>query len=215
MFLFLVSLAFSYNLQGAFTAAWNVEVIEPEIDGKIKSTEFYNFNLTQTEEEGVLNAEIFEGNFSGGNESDLEEKKLVDSFELIFENQHSGQVIFHGKEASTFRLEESFPHFLAGYGTFNGYSYAVNIVNLATIHVTLYSFDNKIFKEFLLTQYQRPVQENWYDKFKPILVGIAGFAIMTVVLRYGGVILDFFGLSGKDRIKTVYEALQQEKNKKE
>ena len=110
-----------------------------------------------------------------------------------------------------FKFVESFPYFLAAYGTYNqSFTYAANIINLATIHISLFSFEKKLFREIVLTRYQ-PTHESipWYIKYNSIVVGGGVFVLTLVFLHFSDHIKKFLGFK-KD---TNEEKNENEKSK--
>ena len=82
---------------------------------------------------------------------------------------------------------DTFNGYVGAFGIFNeSMNYAVNIINIATIHISLYSFDKKIFKEILLTRIQYEKEKHWYDIIVQNSFIIVVFIISYFVFRLSG-----------------------------
>lgn len=198
----------AFDLREPLKTAWNAEVVYPTLSGDISSTFYYNFNLTTQDDPDEFSAIIYEGNFTDS-EDDVEEKKAVASLEIEMRDEQEGSIEFNNESTVDFKFVESFPYFLAAYGTYNQtYTYTVNIINLATVHISLFSLEKKLFREIILTRYQ-PTHENipWYIKHNNIVVGGGVFVVTFIALHFLDTIKKFLGLK-----KDSNEEAKQEKD---
>lgn len=184
----------SVDVKQIFRGEWNANIFEPNLNGEIGVSKFYHFNLTE-KVPNKLDAEIYTGDFPiSVNETDSEEREYIGKFEIEISGEQNG----------TINLLEPYNDFLAEYNfidTFNGYigafgvfnesmSYSANIINIATIHITLYSFDKKIFKEILLTRIQYPKVNHWYDIITRNSFVFVAFIISYTLFKFIGTITE-------------------------
>lgn len=195
MILALIFTGIAFDLREPLKTAWNAEVIDPTLDGEISSTFYYNFNLTNKDDPDEFSAIIYEGNFSDL-EDNFEEKNQVASLEVVMRDEQEGSIEINNASVIDFKFTESFPYFLAAYGIYNQtFTYAANIINLATVHISLFSMEKKLFREIILTRYQ-PTHEHipWYIKYNNIIVGGGVFIVTLIALHFIDHIKKFLGL---------------------
>lgn len=214
MFFILFSFTISFDLREPFKTAWNVELFDPTMSGEVASTFFYNFNLTSQDSPDDFSAIVYEGNFSDL-ENNTDEKNPIASFEIKMNDGQEGSIEINEVKIADFKFVESFPYFLAAYGTYNqSFTYAANIVNLATIHISLFSFEKKLFREIVLTRYQ-PTHESipWYIKYNSIVVGGGVFVLTLVFLHFSDHIKKFLGFKKDTNEEKNENAKSQSKEK--
>ena len=216
MFSFLLFTGIAFNLREPFKTAWNIEVLYPSLNGEILSTFYYNFNLTTLEDNDDFSAVIYEGNFTESDD-DLKGKKSIASFELKMIDDQEGSIEVNNVNVADFKFVDSFPYFLAAYGIYNQtFTYAANIINLATIHISLFSFEKKLFREIILTKYQ-PAHENipWYIKYNNIIVGGGVFVVTFIALHLIDRIKKFLGMKDNSGVKDDHDEVRNQSKKKE
>ncbi|OHT16471.1 hypothetical protein TRFO_02749 [Tritrichomonas foetus] len=221
MLLLLLSLSssFTINLRPIFATTWNVEMFDTNNDGKVDESHFYYFNLTATDDPDTYTADVFEGTFTETPEiSTIQDDSPIDSFSIYYSGDDKGTIeTKQGTVISSFKFEESFPYFLAAYGKsqYENFTFSVNIINLATIHISLFNFQNRKYREFVLTRFQPTiVKEPFYVRHNQIIVGGGVFILTFVLLHFIGPFLKKLGLTGTDRIARVDESLKREAEEK-
>ena len=215
LFIFL-SLISSFDLQKIFEGAWDAEVSDMNQDGSIKTTDYYGFNLSISNDPETLSALLFKGDFVPvETATNSKEKEALLEFEINIHPEHEGKIEVNGEMLTEFSFVESFPNFLVSYGKLDAnLSYAVNIINLATIHISLFSMPQTAFREIILTKYKPPESSiPWYERYYNYLFGLFVFIITFIALHFFDPIMNALGFKGNS--KQIFEKDKKVEKKKE
>jgi hypothetical protein len=164
---------------------WNMEVTS----GGALPSSFYHFNLSEIDAGAKFRAEVFAGDCHINGTAVSVGGASVAAFEVNIDGD-SGSVDL--AEPAPARLADftavvTFPDRLGAFGRFNGsWTYAANLVNLATLHVSLFDFGAHASREAILTRFFVPRAQPWYARHGTALSLAAGFALATVALTQGG-----------------------------
>jgi hypothetical protein len=195
MLWFLLWFGTPFDLRPFIETVWNMEVIDHSRD----LVSFYHFNLTKSFALNAFEAELFPGDAPGaGKYLPSDQFPSLAKFEIEMQGEQSG--ILSLVEPSTihltdFNFVDTFTEFLGAYGTYNQtMTYAANLVNLATLHVNLFSFDENLFQEVILTRISTEGKEPWYERHGKILAGVGMFVLTFLILRFGQPCLHMLGI---------------------
>jgi hypothetical protein len=174
---------------------WNMEVIDHG-SGEIS---FYHFNLTKSISVNTYEADLFPGDAPIVDAYlPLDDLSSPAKFEIEMRGEQSGALSLvepSSLHLTDFSFVDTFTEFLGAYGVYNGtLTYAANLVNLATLHVNLFSFDERLFQEIVFTRISTVVKEPWYQKHGKIVTLVGTFVFTLVLLRFGPSLLHRLGL---------------------
>jgi hypothetical protein len=196
MLFFLLSRTFSFDLKPLVETVWNMEVYNPNIADQDESSQFYHFNLTEDPETKRLVAEVFTGDCQIEGRVVTVGGDSVAHFEVELTDGYSGIVCLTDPstvQLTKFKFVDTFDDLLGAYGVFNSsLTYSANLVNRATLHVSLFSFEKDIFWEVIFTRFFILAPEPWYSGHPKSIAVALGFAVAILGL------ITYDRLTGKD-----------------
>ena len=120
--------------------------------------------------------------------------KSLDSLEipngqLSFKDELSGELVYNGT-VIPFAFDTTFKGFLGAQGRINEtHSYIANIINLAILHIDVFSYADNVFNEVIVTKYSSMESINrmhWLEDHRDIIIGVGMFIFTSIVLRVFG-----------------------------
>jgi len=194
----LMPLTSSFSLKPLLETVWNLELFDPSLGEEAGSHSFYHFNLTEDPEASKFVAEVFVGDCQVTEEAVSVGGEYAGKFEIEMTDPVSGvlTVIDPPVEVPTeFNFVSTFPDLLGAHGVFNStLTYSVTLVNRATFHVSLFSFQADVFMEAIFTRFSIPQHKSWWEEhFSLVSIGFGfGIAILALLVydRHGAPSLD-------------------------
>lgn len=203
VFLFSVVSA-CFDLKPFIPTCWNMEIFDPTNDGEIQNKSFYHINIT-TDEPGKFSGHIYNGDCPLNlTDTDLHGDSLG-KIEIQMATDQSGTLSMTEPDQcvlTEFNFVDTFTEFLGAYGIFNEtLTYSANLVNLATLHVTFFERNSKLYREAILTVVSPGAGEPWYSKYGTYLAIAGVFALTFIGLQCTGPLIKLLGSSAEEKPK--------------
>ncbi|EAY17111.1 hypothetical protein TVAG_303300 [Trichomonas vaginalis G3] len=216
MFLFFAKIALSfeeYPVAQILNDDWNAELIQTGPDGRFISQKLYSAKMIPNEKQDNIVIKVYEGDFPffEANETDTRTPIMNLNFEL--KSKQNGTLIESDDqyELAEINFVDTLGSHLGAYGLFNGsYRYAIGIVNLATIHISIYSYDPQEYYELILTRTQRPSGIDWFSKYQSYIIGAVFFVL---ALGYLELVPIFMRKIGKKDTTPLEKKMEEDEKK--
>ena len=183
---------------------WNLEIFDSSISGEIKSRSFYHLNISQKEVKGEYKGTFHDGDCPSNITDPMNHGESLYEFDIIMTEGQIGTLTLTYPDThilTEFKFVDTYDDYLGAYGMFNEtLTYSANLVNLATLHVSLFSFDKKINREAIFTVMPVQVGEPWYKKYVNYGFIAFVFVVTLIGLKCSAQILKLFGV-GNDEPK--------------
>jgi len=207
----------SFPISEVYRGNWDAEYKIYNKETNEYTSEFYSFSMNQNNGTGPIYVKVYEGDWILFVTPENDTRPVLSELEIALTGDQAGSLLItkpYERSLADFEFVETFPHYLGATGVFNQtLTYSVSIVNLAITHIHLYSINDNVYNELILTRTRRTMLDPWYWRYNKVIIGVGFFIITYIILNYSSWILTKLGIKSEEKPDEKAKGKQEQKPK--